>query len=147
MLSSDNNIKALRALIDASREYIGLQKSYLRLDVTEKLIRLASATVVLLIVICACLIAVYFLALAATECLKLINGLAMAYAITAASILDVKRGTFPEQSCVTSAHGTLIGRNAHCALPGAAYNHRFTAVGHSQRHKRNVIPPQNYLHC
>ncbi|MBO5824163.1 MAG: hypothetical protein J6Q93_04305 [Prevotella sp.] len=89
MLSSDNNIKALRALIDASREYIGLQKSYLRLDVTEKLIRLASATVVLLIVICACLIAVYFLALAATECLKLITGLAMAYAITAFSIITI----------------------------------------------------------
>ena len=51
MLSSDNNIKALRALIDASKEYIGLQKSYLRLDVTEKLIRLASAAAVLLIVI------------------------------------------------------------------------------------------------
>ena len=89
MLSSDNNIKALRALIDASKEYIGLQKSYLRLDVTEKLIRLASAAAVLLIVICGCLIAVYFLALATTEYLTPITGRAMAYVITAFSIITI----------------------------------------------------------
>lgn len=89
MLSSDNNIKALRALIDASKEYIGLQKSYLRLDVTEKLTRLASAAAVLLIVICGCLIAVYFLALATTEYLTPITGRAMAYVITSAGIITV----------------------------------------------------------
>lgn len=94
MLSSNNNISALTALIDALKEYIGLQKSYLRLDVTEKLIRLASAATVLLIVICGCLIAFYFLALATTECLAPITGRAMAYVITAAGIIMVVLITF-----------------------------------------------------
>lgn len=94
MLSSNNNISALTALIDALKEYIGLQKSYLRLDVTEKLIRLASAAAVMLIAICGCLIAFYFLSLAATECLAPITGRAMAYVITAAGTIMVVLITF-----------------------------------------------------
>ena len=40
MLSSDKNVESLARLIETLKDYIGLQKEYLKFDVIDKLVRL-----------------------------------------------------------------------------------------------------------
>lgn len=46
MLSSDKNVESIIELIEAIKDYIVLKKEYLKYDVVEKMVKLATALVV-----------------------------------------------------------------------------------------------------
>lgn len=51
MLSSDKNVESIIELIEAIKDYIVLKKEYLKYDVVEKLVKLATALVVGIIMV------------------------------------------------------------------------------------------------
>ena len=50
MLSSDKNIEALAQLIEQLKDYAGLQTEYVKLDVIEKVVRLLTATALVVVI-------------------------------------------------------------------------------------------------
>ena len=55
MFSTDKNIETIAELIEAVRNYIGLQTKFVKLDVIEKIVRLLTAltmVAVLLLLLC-----------------------------------------------------------------------------------------------
>ena len=40
MFSTDNNVETIGQLVEVLKDYIGLQKEYVKLDVIEKVVRL-----------------------------------------------------------------------------------------------------------
>ena len=44
MLSSDKNVASIAELVEALKQYVGLQKEYLELNVIEKIVKLACST-------------------------------------------------------------------------------------------------------
>ena len=43
MLSSDKNVESIAQLVESVKNYVGLQGEYLKLDVIQKVVRLATA--------------------------------------------------------------------------------------------------------
>lgn len=87
MLSNDKNIETLAQLIENVKEYIGLQKEYLKFDVTEKIIRLASGFVLVIIIFALTISMLLYISLAAIHWISPFVGVAGAYAIAACSFL------------------------------------------------------------
>ncbi len=88
MLSSDKNVETLERLIKTLKDYIGLQKEYLKLDVIDKSIRLIAAlalTAVVFVLACAVL---FFLSFAVVYWLSPYVGMAVAF-VTVAVMLFV----------------------------------------------------------
>ena len=87
MLSSDKNIESLGRLIETLKDYIGLQAEYLKLDVVEKFVRLATVLAVGAIMLVLALAVVFYLSFAMVYWLEPATGVACAFAIVAAVLL------------------------------------------------------------
>lgn len=64
MLSSDKNVETIAQLIEAVKHYLGLNAEYVRLDVTDKLVRLLTHAVLLLSVVLIALAVMLFVSMA-----------------------------------------------------------------------------------
>lgn len=61
MLSSDKNVETIAELIEALKHYLGLQKEYVKLDVTDKVVRLlTAATLAVLFFLIASVVLLFF---------------------------------------------------------------------------------------
>lgn len=65
MFSSDKNIETIAELVEALKNYIGLQKNLLQLNALEKTIKILTTLAVALILSLLCLLVVIFLSITA----------------------------------------------------------------------------------
>lgn len=84
MFSSDKNVESLAQLIEVLKDYIGLQKEYLKFDVTEKLVRLIAALTLAVIALVLVVATLFYLSFAAVYWMAPATGLATAFAIVGA---------------------------------------------------------------
>ena len=87
MLSSDQNVESIAQLIEVVKKYIVLQKEYVKLDVTEKLVRLLTALALTVIFFSLLAAVLFYLSLAVAHWLQPLVGIAMAYFIVAMAFL------------------------------------------------------------
>ena len=89
MLSSDKNIESIAQLVDVLKDYIGLQKEYVKLDVIDKVVRLVTAIAIAITFIILGIAVLLFLSFAIVHWLEPLTGLALAYFLVAAMYLVV----------------------------------------------------------
>lgn len=87
MLSSDKNVETIARLVDVLKHYIGLQGEYIKLDATEKTVRLLTAAGVFVVVSLVLGLIVVLLAMAGAMALAPLVGLPLAFVIVAAVLL------------------------------------------------------------
>lgn len=87
MLSSDRNIETLAQLIEALKDYIGLQKEYLKFDVIDKLVRLVAALVLATVLFVLAVAVLFYLSFAVVYAMAPAVGTAWAFAIVATFFL------------------------------------------------------------
>lgn len=81
MLSSDKNVESLATLVETLKDYIILQKNYLKYDVVEKLVRLSAALLLSVIILILVLAVVVFLSFSLAYFLATFTGTAGGFAI------------------------------------------------------------------
>lgn len=84
MFSSDKNVDRIAQLIEKFKHYLGLQTEFVKLDATEKIVRLITLLSVLTISVVALLVIMIFLSVAAAFALAHWTGAATAFLIIAA---------------------------------------------------------------
>lgn len=89
MLSSDKNVETIAHLIEVLREYVELQKEYLKFDVVEKLVRLVAAMTLGVIILVITIAMMIYLSFAVVYWIAPHTGIANAYAIVAAFFLAI----------------------------------------------------------
>lgn len=87
MLSSDKNVESLAQLIEVLKDYIGLQKEYLKFDVIDKLVRLITALTMAIILFILVIAILFYISFATVHWMAPTIGLACAFAIVAAFFL------------------------------------------------------------
>lgn len=87
MLSSDKNVESIAQLIEALKSYIGLQKEYLKFDVTDKVVRMAKTMTLGIFVFILVVAVLFYLSFAAVYWMAPSVGIACAFAIVAAFFL------------------------------------------------------------
>lgn len=87
MLSSDKNVESLARLIETLKDYIGLQKEYLKFDVIDKLVRLITALSLTIIMFVLVFAVLFYLSFAMVYWISPVTGIACAFAIVAAMLL------------------------------------------------------------
>lgn len=87
MLSSDKNVESLARLIETLKDYIGLQKEYLKFDVIDKLVRLITALSLTIIMFVLVFAVLFYLSFAMVFWISPVTGTACAFAIVAAMLL------------------------------------------------------------
>ncbi len=114
MLSSDKNVESLANLIETLKDYIGLQKEYLKLDVIDKVVRLVTALVLAIILFILGVAALFYLSFAFVYWMEPLTGTAWAFfivAVTFAILLVLvynKRKSWIEQPLVRFLTNTLL---------------------------------------
>lgn len=89
MFSNDQNIETIGQLVEALKQYIGLQREYIKLDVIEKVVRLIT-TITLTAVLALFLLLIFiYLSFAAAYALAPLVGTAWAFVIVAAFYLVI----------------------------------------------------------
>ena len=83
MFSNDRNIETIGQLVEALKQYIGLQREYLKLDVIEKVVRLITAITLTVVLSLLVLIFLIYLSFAAAYALAPLVGTAWAFVIVA----------------------------------------------------------------
>lgn len=83
MISSDKNIETVSRIVSELKTYLGLQKEYVKLDATEKTVRLLAALVMAMILSALLFIMVIFLSVSLVFLLEPHVGAAGAVAIVA----------------------------------------------------------------
>lgn len=81
MLSSDKNVESLAQLIEALKDYLGLQKEYVKLDVIDKVVRLLKALTVAIIFVILGVAVFFYFSFAAIFWLATLTGTATAFLI------------------------------------------------------------------
>lgn len=84
MLSSDKNVESLAQLIEVLKDYVGLQKEYLKLDFVDKLVRLVTALTLSIILFVLVIAILFYLSFATVYWMAPVIGTATAFAIVAA---------------------------------------------------------------
>lgn len=79
MLSSDKNVESIAQLVEMLKEYVGLHKEYLKLDVIDKVVRLLTATALAIVFFLLIIAILLFLSLAIAEWLSTYIGSTGAY--------------------------------------------------------------------
>jgi len=87
MLSSDKNVESIAKLIEALKNYVGLQGEYLKLDVADKVVRLVTAMTLGVVVFALGVAVMFYLSLAAVYWMAPSIGIAAAFAVVAAFFL------------------------------------------------------------
>lgn len=83
MLSSDKNVESLAQLIEVLKDYIGLQKEYLKFDVIDKLVRLITALTLAIIIFVLIVAVLFYFSFATVYWMAPVTGIAGAFAIVA----------------------------------------------------------------
>lgn len=83
MFSTDKNIETIAELIEAVKNYIGLQTKYAKLDVIEKIVRLLTALTMLAVLLLLLFIGLIYLSFATAYALAPLIGTALAFACVA----------------------------------------------------------------
>ncbi len=83
MLSTDKNVDTLARLIEALKDYIGLRKEFLKLDVADKLVRLLTALSLGIIVFFIVVGIFFYLSFAVVHWLSPYIGMGWAFAAVA----------------------------------------------------------------
>ena len=83
MLSSDKNVASIAELVEALKQYVGLQKEYLELNVIEKVVKLVTALTVAIIFIILGVAVLFYLTYAFVYWIAPLTGLALAYFLVA----------------------------------------------------------------
>ena len=81
MLSSDKNVESIAQLIEALKEYVGLQKEYLELNAIEKIVRLVTALTIAVVFIILGVAVLFYLSFAVVYWLEPLTGLGLAFFI------------------------------------------------------------------
>lgn len=84
MLSSDKNVESVAQLIEVLKDYIGLQKEYLKFDVIDKMVRLVTALALSIIILIFTIAILFYLSFATVYWMAPATGLAGAFAIVSA---------------------------------------------------------------
>ena len=74
MFSSDNNVESIANLIESIKTYIGDKTEYLKLDVIEKVVRLATVISIIIVVSLLLIIAMIYFSFSAAFALEPIVG-------------------------------------------------------------------------
>ena len=83
MLSSDKNVESIAQLIEVLKEYVGLQKEYLKLDVIDKVVRLVTALTLAIVLTILGVAVLFYLSFAAVYWLEPLTGTAWAFFMVA----------------------------------------------------------------
>lgn len=83
MFSSDKSVETIAQLIEVLKNYIGLQKEYVKLDVIDKVVRLVTALALAIVFILLGVAVLLYLSFAIVHWLEPMTGLGMAYFIVA----------------------------------------------------------------
>ena len=88
MFTNNKTIDNLQTLFTEVRHYVELQKDYIKLDITHKLIVLLSTLILILILVVLGMIALFYLSFTLAYVLEpLVGGLTTSYAIITGGIL------------------------------------------------------------
>ncbi len=87
MFSTDNNVETIGQLVEVLKDYIGLQKEYVKLDVIEKVVRLITVVTVAAIITASILTIVIFGSFAAAYAMSPKLGMAGSFCVVAAFYL------------------------------------------------------------
>lgn len=89
MFSNDQNIETIGQLAEAVKHYVGLQGEYLKLDVTEKIVRLITAVTLSAVMTLLVILFLIYCSFAAAYALAPLVGQAAAFGIVAVFYLAV----------------------------------------------------------
>jgi len=89
MFSNDRNIETIGQLVEAMKQYIGLQREYMKLDVVEKVVRLITAITLTVVLSLLILIILIYLSFAAAYALGTVMSQGLAFVIIAAVYLVI----------------------------------------------------------
>ena len=83
MLSNDKNVESIAQLIEALKDYVGLQKEYLELNAIEKIVRLVTALTMAIVFVILIVAILFYLSFAIAYALSSLTGLVWAFVIVA----------------------------------------------------------------
>jgi hypothetical protein len=115
MLSNDKNIETLAQLIEALKDYIGLQKEYLKFDVIDKFVRLVTALVLAVVLFVLAVAILFYLSFAVVYAMAPAVGTAWAFAIVAAfffalfTVIIIFRKPWIERPLIRFMANILLG--------------------------------------
>lgn len=89
MLSSDENVETIGQLIESVKHYIGLRTKYAKLDVTEKVVRLLTALVMLVVLSVLLMFVLIYASFAVAYALEEAVGRPAAFSVVAVAYLLV----------------------------------------------------------
>ena len=87
MFSNDQNIETIGQLAEVLKHYVGLQGDFIRLSVTEKIVRLLTAIAIFFAITVLLLLVLIYLSFAAAYALEPIVGLPWAFTIISGTYL------------------------------------------------------------
>ena len=79
MFSNDKNVEAIAQLVETLKNYLGLQKEYLKLDIFDKFVRLLTALTVAIVFIILGVAVLFYLSFALAYLLAPLVGHALAF--------------------------------------------------------------------
>ena len=83
MFSSDKNIESIAQLVDVLKDYIGLQKEYVKLDVIDKVVRLVTGLTLAIVFVILGVAVLFYLSFALVYWMEPLTGIALAFFIVA----------------------------------------------------------------
>ena len=83
MLSSDKNVASIAELVEALKQYVGLQKEYLELNVIEKIVKLVTALTVAIVFVILGVAVLFYLTFALVYWLAPLTGHGLAFFLVA----------------------------------------------------------------
>lgn len=89
MISNDKNVDRVARLIEKFKHYLGLQTEFVKLDATEKIVRLITVFSVILVSVIAFLLILLYLSIACALALSQFMSVAAAFLIVAVFYLIV----------------------------------------------------------
>ena len=114
MFSNDKNVESIASLIEKFKHYLELQSEYVKLDVTEKVVKLITTFSLIAITTLAIVAIMLFLSVAAAYALSMVVGNVWAFAIVAMLylialvIVFAKRKSLIEKPLVKLLSGILL---------------------------------------
>ena len=87
MLSSDKNVENIGQLVQLLKNYVELQKEYLKLDVIDKIVRLITALTLTIVLLLLGIAVLFYLSFACVYWLEPLTGTGLAFFIIAVLFL------------------------------------------------------------
>ena len=87
MLSNDRNVESVAQLIEALKDYLVNQKEYVKLDIIDKIVRVATALALMVVLIIMGVIVLFYLSFAIVYWIAPATGVAWSFFIVAMGFL------------------------------------------------------------